>query len=166
MHLVSAIGRSPLTLDGDQIKQLSELSTREMVNALELDMLKQPQVALEVRHDFSPGIYARSLFIPGGVMLTGKIHKFEHLCIMSAGVMAVLIDGQLQTVQGPFICKSPPGTKRIAYAYTDTIWTTIHHTDETDLDKIEAHFTVGSEAEYLEFVALAKKEEPACLSSP
>jgi hypothetical protein len=32
---------------------------------------------------------------------------------------------------------SRPGTKRVGYAHEDTIWTTIHATEETDMEKVE-----------------------------
>jgi hypothetical protein len=35
---------------------------------------------------------------------------------------------------------SPPGVKRLAYAHEESIWATIHGTDETDVDKIEEQF--------------------------
>jgi hypothetical protein len=149
----------------DEIKSIDDLTPRDMVNALECEMVKRPQLSLPVRHYFSPGVYARELFIAAGTLLTGKIHKHEHLCIMSAGDMSVLLeDGIIKRVQAPFTTISPPGTKRIAYAHTDTIWTTVHATKETDLDKLEHLLTADSEAEYQEFLALTERDVVKCLS--
>lgn len=114
-------------------------------------MRKMPPVECPVTHHFSQGVYARELFIPKGTVLTGKIHKYHQLNIMSKGDLSVLTDEGIKRVQAPFTIVSPPGTKRIAYAHEDTVWTTIHGTDETDLDKIEAHFIAQSEQEFLEF---------------
>jgi hypothetical protein len=115
-------------------------------------MLSMPQVELPVRHYFSPGVYARELTIPAGVCLTGAVHRYEQLNILSKGTMKVLLeDGTIQEVSAPFTVVSPPGTKRIAVTLTDCVWTTILGTDETDPEIIEKHFVIKSEKEYLEW---------------
>lgn len=132
---------------------------RAKVNDLEAIMLTMPQVECPVKHYFSKGVYARELFIPKGCTITGKIHKHTNLNIMSQGEMSVLTDEGIKRVKAPFTIVSPPGTKRIAYAHEDTIWTTIHGTEETDVDQIELEFVAQSEAEYLEFAEALKIEE-------
>lgn len=110
-----------------------------------------PQLEIPVRHFFSPGVYAREIQIPKGAIVTGKIHKFSQLNILSKGDISVMTEDGIKRVQAPFTIVSPPGTKRIAYAHEDCVWTTIHGTDETDLEKIEDRFIAQDEAEYLDF---------------
>jgi hypothetical protein len=93
---------------------------------------------LPVVHHFAPGMYARELHIPAGVMLTGKIHKTRHMNVLSAGEITVWTEDGMQRLSAPFSFESQPGTKRIGYAHTDCVWTTYHFTFETDLDAIEA----------------------------
>lgn len=133
-----------------------DLSTRDKVNIIEAEILKHPQTEPVINHHFSPGIYARELHIPAGAILTGRVHKYENLNILSSGEMAVLTDDGMKRVSAPFTVVSPPGTKRVAYAFTDCVWTTILATDETDPDVIEQFFTAGSEQEYLDFVEQQK----------
>jgi hypothetical protein len=73
------------------------------------------------------------------------------LNILSGGEISVSTQDGIMRVSAPFTVVSPPGTKRIAYAHTDCTWTTILATEETDPEKIEAHFTVATEKEFLEF---------------
>jgi len=127
------------------------LSTRDKVFAAEAFLKQQPQVALKVVHYFSKGVYARELHIPAGIILTGEIHKFKNLNILSKGCMQVLTEDGIKEVEAPFTIVSSEGTKRIAYTITDCIWTTIHGTDETDIDTIEKTFIAKSEQEWLEF---------------
>lgn len=108
-------------------------------------------VEFPTRHFFSPGVYAREITIPAGTALTGKIHKYAQLNILSKGEMSVLTHEGPRRVKAPFTIVSPPGTKRAAIAHTECVWTTIHGTDETDLEKIEKHFIAQTEQEYLEF---------------
>ena len=124
---------------------------RQKVFAMENLMRQYPQVELEVKHYFSKGVYARELHIPAGVILTGEIHKFENLNILSQGKIEVLTEKGMQEVEAPFTVVSPAGTKRIARAITNCVWTTIHGTDENDLNIIEKTFIAKSEQEWLEF---------------
>lgn len=93
-----------------------------------------------MRHHFSKGIYAREMFIPAGTVLTGKIHRHEHLNIISAGDISVLTEEGPKRIVAPYTVVSPPGTKRLGYAHTDTVWTTIHATHETNLELLELEF--------------------------
>lgn len=141
--------------------ETAPLTMRDKVHIVEAEMLKHEQLELPVKHHFSQGVYARELFIPKGTLLTGKIHKFAQLNIMSQGEMSVLTEDGVKRVKAPFTIVSPPGTKRIAYAHEDTVWTTIHGTDETDLDKIEQTFIADTEADYAAFLEQAKTKEIA-----
>ncbi len=114
-------------------------------------MLEMPQVELPVRHIFSPGVYARELTIFAGCALTGAVHRFEQLNILSAGKMRLLVDGEFRDIEAPYTVVSPPGTKRIAVALTDCVWTTILGTEETDPAEIERHFVCKTREEYLEW---------------
>jgi len=134
------------------------LTPMAKVYAIETLMKLQPQVECKVIHHFSKGVYARELHIPAGVILTGEIHKFENLNILSEGKIQVLVGGDIQEVEAPFTVVSPPGTKRIARTLTDCVWTTIHGTDEKDLDIIERTFIAKSEQEWLEFCGHSQLE--------
>lgn len=127
------------------------LSVMDKVNIIENMMRQQEQVELPVKHHFAYGTYTRELFIPKGVMLTGKIHKYSQFNILVKGEMSVLIDDMIERIEAPFYVVSKAGTKRIAIAHEDCIWLTIHGTHETDLEKIEEYFIAQNEQEYLEF---------------
>lgn len=129
----------------------NDLTERDKVFALEEMMKEMPQLDIPVRHFFSLGVYAREIQIPKGAVITGKIHKFSQLNILSKGDMSVMTEDGVKRVQAPFTIVSPPGTKRVAYAHEDCVWTTIHGTEETDLDKIEQRFIAQDETEYLDF---------------
>ena len=122
------------------------------------------RLELPVKHIFAKGVYARELFIPKGVMLTGEIHKYPQINIMSKGDLAVSIGGRVRRIKadkGPIIIAAPAGTKRIAHAYADTIWTTIHATNLTDVDEIEEYFIAPTDAMYEAFIATTQIKEIA-----
>lgn len=126
---------------------------RSKVFAAEALMKEMPSAIhlTKLFHYFAPGIYARELHIPAGMTLTGKIHKYPQLNILSKGRISVLTEDGVKEVEAPFTVVSPAGTKRIAYAHTDCVWTTILNTDLTNIDQIEKQFTLDDENEWLEF---------------
>lgn len=131
--------------------EFNKLTTRDKIFAAEAFMKEQPQVNIPVQHYFSQGVYAREITIPAGVILTGEIHKFAQLNILSKGRMQVYTEEGIKEVEAPFTVVSPPGTKRIAHTITECVWTTIHGTDETDIEIIRSKFIAKDENEWLEF---------------
>lgn len=148
----------------ETIDRVSTLPMRERVHALEAEMLKLPQLEIVPKHYFCNGAYAREITIPKGVTVTGRIHKYAQINILSKGEISVLTENGIERVKAPFTVVSPPGTKRVAYAHSECVWTTILATNETDPDRIEAMFTTNSEAEYLEHVAQLQIEDNSCHS--
>ncbi len=138
---------------------VSRLPMRERVHALEARLLQMPQLEIEPRHYFSDGAYAREITIPAGSVVTGKIHKYAQINILSKGEISVLTENGIEWVSAPFTVVSPPGTKRVAWAHTECVWTTILGTDEKDPEKIEQLFTTNSEQEWLEHAAQVEKIE-------
>jgi len=138
-----------------EIQPLAQhISTKGDIDRLEAAMREMPQVEIQEKHYFSDGVYAREITIPAGVTLTGKVHKFENLNIISKGKIAITTgDGEVKVLEAPCTVVSPPGTKRAGHALEETVWTTIHGTHETNLDKIEAHFVTDTRQEYLAFIA-------------
>ncbi len=135
-------------------------SLRDKVFLAEAMMKEMPDARhlTKLFHYFAPGIYARELHIPAGMTLTGKIHKYAQLNILSYGKMQVLTEDGIKEVEAPFTVVSPAGTKRIAYAHTDCVWTTILNTNETNPDLIEKIFTTDDENEWLEFAGFNQLE--------
>lgn len=142
----------------NKLVSLDVVSTRDKIFAAEAFMKEQPQVEIPVQHYFSQGVYAREITIPAGVILTGEIHKFKQLNILSKGKMQVYTEEGIREVEAPFTVVSPPGTKRIAHTLTECVWTTIHGTDETDVEIIKSQFIAKDENEWLEFSKSAQLE--------
>jgi len=132
---------------GGQLIPKSEV--RDYIARIEEAMKDGVEIDIPVNHHFSHGVYAREMVVPKGVLLVGKIHKFKNLNIMSKGEISVLsIDGCVK-MQAPFTFVGSPGSKRLFYMHEDTVWTTIHGTSETDLEKIESEFIAKNYEELL-----------------
>ncbi len=121
----------------DQALEQILAPSREQIMRLEEEMRKFEQTDIPLAHNFAPGTYARTAFLPKGSLIVGKIHKHAHQNIVSCGRVTVVTEFGRMEIQGPHVFTSQPGTKRALYVHEDTWWTTIHLTDETDLNKIE-----------------------------
>lgn len=125
--------------------------TRAQILDFERLLAEQPGATadLPVFHHFAPGVYSRELHIPAGTVLTGKTHAHAHMNFLMAGEITVWVDGRMRRLAAPYAFVSQPGTKRVGYAHTDTIWVTVHATEETDLARIEAEVIAPPEFEGL-----------------
>ena len=113
-------------------------SMRGRVNALQLAMMQMPQMELETEHYFADGMYARVIARPKDAVIVGKVHKREHFYIVMMGGVRVTTDEGVRDVWAPAVIVSSPGTKRAVLALEDSVCMTVHRTDKTDLDEIEA----------------------------
>lgn len=103
----------------------------------ELKQISDIQIQLETTHHFSKGLYTREIFIPKNTVLTGKIHLHENMNICSKGAITIVTEDGIKLIKAPFTSGSRAGIKRVGFAHEDTVWTTVHATNETDLKKIE-----------------------------
>ena len=134
----------------------AQLKVIDDIFNLENAMMSMEQLPLDVTHYFSKGVYARQMFIPKGTVLTGKMHKHNHLNIMLYGDIEVATQEGLKRIDKPCMFESKAGTKRAGLAYEDTVWITIHATKETDLKKIEANEIVENPLQHLEYLRSKK----------
>lgn len=150
---------------------MSALTTNEAmrakVHAAEREMLAHGvPVEIPVREYFANkgtkhGVYAREITIPADSIVTGKIHKTEQINFLLEGEISVLTECGMERFSAPATIVSPAGTKRIAYTHTKVVWTTVHATEETETDKIEAYFIAQTEQEYLAFTRQIELKEAA-----
>ncbi|MES2346309.1 MAG: hypothetical protein V4641_01940 [Pseudomonadota bacterium] len=116
------------------IPTLAQIKRAEAVLAL------NPAPMPEAVHHFAQGMYARELTIPAGHYITGKTHRKEHIFIVLTGDLTVWTEHGMMRAGPGFMVTGQPGTKRIAYAHTDTRCVAISEnpTNTRDLDQLEA----------------------------
>ena len=117
------------------------------------------------KHHFAEGLYGRELFIKAGTVLTGKMHAHGQINILAQGSIEVWTEGGMKRLDAPCVIASPPGTKRVGYAYTDVVWVTVSATEQTDLKALEAELIVdeGPLRMAAGFKALTTDGETECL---
>jgi hypothetical protein len=114
----------------------------------------QSNIEWPLKHSFSNGIYARELTIPAGGLIVGKVHKTQHHNFLLKGEIIVLTEkGGVKLLQAPCTMVSEPGTQRVGYALTETVWTAVHSNESNtqDIDLLEKENVVNTPADYLEY---------------
>ena len=127
---------------------------------LEQAIYKLPRVELPVYHDFCKGIYARTIIIPAGTVLTGAVHKDECFFLVRHGCILITTDDKPIKAEGGFMSISKAGTKRAGIALVDTLVTTFHSNPEElrEPDELWDHFTVPAPDNLLEVLSKAELE--------
>ena len=115
-----------------------KVPSREQIDLLQAEISKLPQAELKTEHFFVPGMYLRKVFRPAGTVIVGKVHKAPHFFLCAQGQIMAWSEKGMVTLNPGDVIESKPGTKRATFALTDAVGITIHQTDKTDLDEIEA----------------------------
>lgn len=115
---------------------MNDLTTARSIDALERAILAQPQTDLCTEQHLSGKVYARTIHIPAGTVLTGATHKQDHVNIV-VGDITVTTDAGTVRLTGHHVLPTKAGSRRAGVAHSDTVWTTLCHTELTDFDAIE-----------------------------
>lgn len=99
-------------------------------------------IEVPVVHHFAPGVYMRQMDAAAGTLVVSKMHRTEHMNILTKGAITVATENGIEFLRAPIVLKSMPGTKRIGYFHEDSSWITVHPTNETDLEAIEQQVIV------------------------
>lgn len=131
-------------VDGEvtfNVPDRSPAAIRKQIHAWTQSLLDLPateQREFEGQHTLIDGVYTRTLFIPKGSLLMGKIHLKECVNIVAKGDISVLTETGMGRFQAGHVAVSKPGIQKVGYAHQDTVFINVFRTDETDIEKIEA----------------------------
>lgn len=115
-----------------------ENTWRQKISVMMRGLGTLPQVECPLKHNFLPGIYLREIFMPADTVVIGKIHKTRHFNILQKGKVLLISEHDKKILEGPITFVSEPGIQKLLYIYEDTFWSTVHLTNNTDLESLEA----------------------------
>lgn len=148
--LVSLVGvpaGEELSVDYRQVlqvrKERMETNIPERIEQLTQELLKAPQVDVKTSHALSGGIYARTMYVPAGTLLTGATHKKDHINVFIGDFSVSSIEG-LFRYTGHHVIECKAGIRRAILAHVDGVWTTLVRTDLTEINDIEDESVVES----------------------
>lgn len=129
-------------------------SLRDSIFRLEDYILKHlPPAELQWVHRFTPGMYSREGIVPAGVLVTGSIHKTEHISVFLQGRMMIPDgEGGSEIIEAPRVEICQPGAKRVGVALEKVHWITFHPTDLTTVEECEEAFFTNDPSEVPAFL--------------
>ncbi|HEX9449754.1 MAG TPA: hypothetical protein VF920_17330 [Dongiaceae bacterium] len=110
------------------------------VRELEARAVQLPQENIETWHMFHAGMYARTVKIPAGVMITGALIKIATILIVS-GDAIIYVDGGAKELHGYTVFSASANRKQVFVALTDTYLTMLFPTKSKTVEAAEAAFT-------------------------
>lgn len=120
---------------------------RKGIFGLERYMIEELQGAdfeAELKHFFADGTYSREITMLKGSFIIGAIHRYCHINVISKGIVNVWTEHDIVRYEAPITFVSKPHTKRIVSIVEDTVWTTVHATNKTDVESAEKELFTNS----------------------
>ena len=112
----------------------------ENVRKLEAVALDLPQVHMETQHLIHAGLYARTICVPAGVMLTGAFIRIPTTLIVS-GECTVYLGDTSQLLIGHSVIPASGHRKQAFVAHRDTNLTMVFATGALTVEEAEEQFT-------------------------
>lgn len=109
----------------DLIDEVEYAMINEMVESGEFVLIQAP-----LKHEFSDGLYTRTIKMPANSRFTTLVHKFSHPFFVLTGRVAVFSENDgAQMIEAPYRSITKPGTRRVLHVLEETVWSTVHRTD-------------------------------------
>lgn len=127
----------------DRQASIPPMSPQAVANvaALEKQLLELPQVEIHTRHVLHGGMYARTILIPAGVVLTGALIKLPTLLMISGDVLVSRGEEEGIRIAGSAVIPASAGRKQAFVTYQDTSVSMVFPTLATSVEQAEAEFT-------------------------
>jgi len=124
------------------VKSLPAMSEADVgrVRALESRLMGYEQVPIRTDHLIHGGMYARTILVPAGVVLTGALLKVATVLILSGDVTVFTGQEEFRLV-GFNVIPGSVGRKSAFMANESTYMTMLFPTQARDVESVEAEFT-------------------------
>ncbi len=130
---------SNLTVTSNRIASMSAEDV-EKVGAIQNEVLKMEQVKMDTDHILHGGMYARTIMIPAGVILTGALIKVATVLIVSGDAL-VYREGKAHEIVGYNVLAASKHRIMAFVARTDTYLTMIFPSKADSIAQAEEEFT-------------------------
>lgn len=98
-----------------------------------------PPTDAPVENVFTPGLMTRKIFMKAGSAHLSKKHGTEHQFVIMQGACLVSENGGPNVLMvAPYHGITKPGTWRKLFIIMDCVWLTMHPTDKTTVEEVEA----------------------------
>lgn len=112
----------------------------DKVRKAEASALELPQIDLPIQHNLHAGMYARTVTVPAGMVITGALIKIPTLLIVD-GHCDVFTGAETVVLEGRHVIQASANRKQAFLAHTDTHLTMLFPTSATTVEQAENEFT-------------------------
>ena len=95
------------------------------------------EIDLQIKHHFSPGVYAKEMHLPADHFAISHKHAYDHISMLAAGRVRVTVNGDQAEHVAPAFIMIRAGHEHEILALEDATWFCIHETEETNPDNID-----------------------------
>lgn len=85
-----------------------------------------PQIHHTTLHHFGAGVYVREFRQPANSIVVGKIHRYDHVFMITAGEVTVISPDGRERIHAPHVRESRGMIERVVIAHTDVTFLTAH----------------------------------------
>ena len=131
--------------------QTAQPNARQKAERMQAAMLGTEQVDCPIEHYFAPGMFAREMSIPRGVLVVGAVHKTTNISCLSAGTVRLITDAGYVDHTAPKKVLIKAGSKNQWLALDDAVLTNYfpNPDNETDIAKLVERYTESTLCELL-----------------
>lgn len=90
----------------------------------------------KVTHEFSDGIYIRTMFIPANTLIVAMRYKYARIATVHSGSITIAHNDEVNHYIGPVHINAAAGDKRVVFTHTDTYISTTFPTQLTAVDEV------------------------------
>tara|TARA_Y100000361_G_C10980870_1_gene248985 strand:+ start:165 stop:614 length:450 start_codon:yes stop_codon:yes gene_type:complete len=103
------------------------------------DIVQGDSEIFPLKHTFTDGVYIRQMSMHKGSAVIGKIHRHNHVWFLLTGHIFVVDENNSIEHIAPCYVEAKSGSKRIIYAYEDSVWVNVHAnpSNTQDLQELE-----------------------------
>ncbi len=130
---------SELRIIGNSLPSMNKEAIYK-VKVFESEVSKLPQIDIATSHIIHGGMYARTILIPAGAVLTGALIKIATILIVQ-GHAIVYIGNDSVEMSGYNVLPASANRKQAFFAKADTYLTMIFPSGAKDIDTAEMEFT-------------------------
>lgn len=131
MSNVAVSGNHIPAMSGDAVAHVRDIEAKAAL---------LPQVKIDVHHLLHGGMYARTVTIPSGVMVTGALIKIPTILSIS-GDVHIFVGDDVTHLQGDHIIACSARRKQVFCANAETRLTMLFPTQAKTIEEAESEFT-------------------------
>lgn len=128
-----------LVISKDAIPEMTQ-EMIDKVRQLENITIDMPQIDIQTEHTLHGGMYARTILIPAGTLLTGVLIKIP-TTLIAYGEATVYMGDKVKDISGYNVIAASANRKQAFWAKTDTYLTMIFPTVSQTVEDAEHEFT-------------------------